>query len=75
MLHLYVLLVDSTVASVFQTVNISFDDLSISAAQQYLNQNKVKALASGGELITEESLDAIQLRRFADAMCKRSEYC
>ena len=66
---------DSTVASVFQTVNLSFDDLSISAAQQYLNQKKVKAVASGGELITEQDLDAIQLRRFADAMCKRSKYC
>jgi len=67
--------VDSTVASVFQTVNLSFDDLSISAAQQYLDQKNVKAMASDGEVITEEDLDAIQLRRFASAMCKTSEYC
>jgi hypothetical protein len=67
--------VDSTVASVFQTVNLSFDDLSISAAQQYLDQKNVKAVASDGEVITEEDLDAIQLRRFASAMCKTSEYC
>ena len=66
---------DSTVASVFQTVNLSFDDLSISAAQQYLDQKNVKAVASDGEVITEEDLDAIQLRRFASAMCKTSEYC
>jgi hypothetical protein len=66
--------VDSTVASVFQTVNLSFDDLSISAAQQYLDQKNVKAMASDGEVITEEDLDAIQLRRFASAMCKTSEY-
>jgi len=69
-LHLYVFLVDSTVASVFQTVNLSFDDLSISAAQQYLDQKNVKAVASDGKVITEEDLDAIQLRRFASAMCK-----
>jgi len=68
-------LVDSTVASVFQTVNLSFDDLSISAAQQYLDQKNVKAVASDGDVITEEDLDAIQLRRFASAMCKTSEYC
>jgi len=67
--------VDSTVASVFQTVNLSFDDLSISAAQQYLDQKNVKAVASDGKVITEEDLDAIQLRRFASAMCKTSEYC
>jgi len=63
------------VASVFQTVNLSFDDLSIIAAQQYLDQKNVKAVASDGEVITEEDLDAIQLRRFASAMCKTSEYC
>ena len=62
-------------ASVFQTVNLSFDDLSINAAQQYLDQKNVKAMASDGEVITEEDLDAIQLRRFASAMCKTSEYC
>jgi len=67
--------VDSTVASVFQKVNLSFDDLSIIAAQQYLDQKNVKAVASDGEVITEEDLDAIQLRRFASAMCKTSEYC
>lgn len=66
---------DSTVASVFQKVNLSFDDLSIIAAQQYLDQKNVKAVASDGEVITEEDLDAIQLRRFASAMCKTSEYC
>jgi len=73
LLQLYILLLDSAVAPVFQTVNLSFDDLSVNAAQQYLNQN-VKGTASDREFSTEEDLDSIQLRRLASAMCKRSEY-